>query len=147
MRAELLVELGDALSALGNAAGAEAAFDEAATMAAVYGDNRLRALAESGAALRVKETAHVDRIYIPEADVLLDLFEPNDHHTICPFKGEADYWTLTASDPAAEDIFWTYRTPFPEVAGLAGHLGVYHEKDEVRVEIETPDGATHSFPE
>ena len=50
MRAEILVELGDALSALGNAAGAEAAFDEAATMAAAYGGNRLRALAESGAA-------------------------------------------------------------------------------------------------
>ena len=109
-------------------------------------------VAESSAALRVKETAHVDRLYVPEADVKLELFETNDHHTICPFKGEADYWTLTASDPAAEDIFWTYRSPFPEVAGLVGHLGVYHEKEGVRVEIETPspDGAgttSHPFPE
>jgi acyl-CoA thioesterase II len=92
-------------------------------------------LAESTAALRVIETDHVERLYFPEADVRLDLFEPNDHHTICPFKGEADYWTLTATDPVVEDVFWTYRNPFDEVAGLEGYLGVYHEK--VRVELET----------
>jgi uncharacterized protein (DUF427 family) len=108
-------------------------------------------LAESSAALRLIETAHVHRLYFPEADVKLELFEENDHHSICPFKGEADYWTLTASDPAVEDVFWTYRTPFPEVAGIFGYLGVYHER--VRVEIESPaaDGSgattTTAFPE
>jgi tetratricopeptide (TPR) repeat protein len=80
MRAELLVELGDALSALGNAAGAEAAFDEAATMAAVYGDNRLRALAESGAAryvnvfadnsVRRRRLAEAERALAPGDDAL-----------------------------------------------------------------------------
>ena len=107
-------------------------------------------LAESTAALRVIETDHVERLYFPERDVRLDLFAPNDHHTICPFKGEADYWTLTAADPAVEDVFWTYRDLFDEVAGLKGYLGVYHEK--VRVELETrwPDDAravrTNPFP-
>jgi acyl-CoA thioesterase-2 len=92
-------------------------------------------LAESTAALRVIETDHVERLYFPESDVRLDLFAGNDHRTICPFKGEADYWTLTAVTPAVEDVFWTYRDPFDEVAGLKGYLGVYHEK--VRVELET----------
>jgi acyl-CoA thioesterase II len=92
-------------------------------------------LAESTAALRVIETDHVERLYFPESDVRLDLFAANDHHTICPFKGEADYWTLTAVTPAVEDVFWTYRDLFDEVAGLKGYLGVYHEK--VRVELET----------
>jgi acyl-CoA thioesterase-2 len=93
-------------------------------------------LAESTAAVRLIETDHVHRLYFPEADVKLELFETNDHHSICPFKGEADYWSLTASDPVVEDVFWTYRTPFPEVAGIVGLLGVYHER--VRVEIESP---------
>jgi acyl-CoA thioesterase-2 len=92
-------------------------------------------LAESTAALRVIETDHVERLYFPRADVGLELFEENDHHTICPFKGQADYWTLVASDPPVEDVFWTYRELFDEVAGLKDHLGVYHEK--VRVELET----------
>lgn len=94
-----------------------------------------RLLAESRAALRVIETDHVERLYFPEGDVRLELFEPNDHHTVCPFKGEADYWTLMASEPAVEDVFWTYRDPFDEVGGLKGYLGVYHEK--VQVELET----------
>jgi acyl-CoA thioesterase-2 len=107
-------------------------------------------LAESQAALRVWETDHVERLYFPESDVPFDLFEPNDHHSVCPFKGEADYVTLTASDPPLEDVFWTYRDPFTEVAGLKGYYGVYHEK--VRVELETrwPDDeravTTHRFP-
>ena len=107
-------------------------------------------LAESMAALRVIETNHVERLYFPEADVRLNLFEENDHHSVCPFKGEADYWSLTASDPPVENVFWAYRNPFNEVGGLRGHLGVYHEK--VRVELETrwPDDSravtTNRFP-
>ena len=67
-------------------------------------------LAESTAALRVIETDHVERLYFPESDVRLELFAPNDHHTICPFKGEADYWTLTAADPAVEED-WKWNIP------------------------------------
>jgi acyl-CoA thioesterase-2 len=92
-------------------------------------------LAESQRALRLIETDHVERLYLPEADVRSALLEGNDHHTVCPFKGEADYWSLVESEPPVEDVFWTYRTPFPQVAGIEGYLGVYHEK--ARVEIET----------
>jgi uncharacterized protein (DUF427 family)/acyl-CoA thioesterase len=96
-------------------------------------------LAESTSAIRVIETDHVERLYIPEADVRLDLLSANENHTVCPFKGEADYWSLTASDPIVEDVFWTYRTPFEEVAGISGHLGVYHEKVDVEIETRWDD--------
>jgi acyl-CoA thioesterase II len=107
-------------------------------------------LAESQSALRVLETDHVERLYFPQADIRFELFEENDHHSICPFKGEADYVTLTASDPPLEDVFWTYPDLFEQVAGLKDHYGVYHEK--VRVELETrwPDDpravTTQRFP-
>ncbi len=91
-------------------------------------------LAESREALRLIETDHVERLYLPEEDVRLELFESNDHHTVCPFKGEADYWSLEQGEPPVSDVFWTYRKPFPQVVGIKGYLGVYHEK--VRVEIE-----------
>ena len=90
-------------------------------------------LAESTSALRVLETDHVERVYFPEADVHFELFEANDHHSVCPFKGEADYWSLTATDPGVEDAVWAYPTPLDEVAGLKGHVGFYHER--VRVEL------------
>ncbi len=106
-------------------------------------------LAESDRAVRLIETDHVERLYLPEADVHVALLEANDHHTVCPFKGEADYWSLERPDDPVEDAFWTYRRPFPEVAGIEGYLGVYHEK--MRVEIEThwdadPTISTVAFP-
>ena len=92
-------------------------------------------LAESEHCLRVEESNHVDRIYVPEGDVRWELFEKSDTTSACPFKGEASYWTLTASDRPRTDIVWTYRQPFEEVAGLAGHVCFYQH----RVTIELDD--------
>jgi acyl-CoA thioesterase-2 len=105
-------------------------------------------LAESDGCLRLEETKHVDRLYVPEADVRWDLFTPTEHHTICPFKGEADYWSLTAGDPVEENVVWTYRTPFDQVAGIEGYVGIYHERLRVVLEERWPDGAlvANRFP-
>ncbi len=105
-------------------------------------------LAESDAALRLIETDHVERLYFPEADVRLDLLEPTDHHSVCPFKGEASYWSFTKDGPVVENLFWTYPRPFEEVAGIEGYLGVYHEKTVVEVESSWSDSATSAnrFP-
>jgi Domain of unknown function (DUF427) len=54
----------------------------------VFGD---MTVADSGAALRVEETGHGPVYYIPEQDVRLDLMHPTEHHTRCPYKGEASY--------------------------------------------------------
>ena len=105
-------------------------------------------LAESASALRLIETDHVERLYFPEHDVRLDLLEANDDSTVCPFKGRASYWALPRRQSAADNLFWTYRRPFDEVAGIVGHLGVYHERATVEVEHAWPDGATsvNRFP-
>jgi acyl-CoA thioesterase II len=107
-------------------------------------------LAESTAAVRLIETDHVERLYFPEADVRIDLLAANDHQTVCPFKGRASYWSYDGDADQVENVFWTYRRPFPEVAPILGFLGVYHEKDGVQVEVETawPDGRTslNRFP-
>ena len=93
-------------------------------------------LAESDACLRVEETKHVDRLYFPEEHVHWQHFEANDHHSVCPFKGEADYWSLTATEQPEENLVWTYRRPFDEVGGIEGYVAFYHEK--VRIELEEP---------
>lgn len=105
-------------------------------------------LAESDAAVRLIETDHVERLYFPEDDVRLELLEPTDHHSVCPFKGDASYWSFVKGDPAVENVFWTYRDPFDEVAGIKGYLGVYHEKAVVEVESSWPDSRTslNRFP-
>jgi acyl-CoA thioesterase len=50
--------------------------------------------------------------------------------------GEADYWHLTAIEPAEENLMWAYRTPLQQVGGIEGHVCFYHER--VRIEIEEP---------
>ena len=113
-------------------------------------------VAESDGCLLVEETEHVARLYFPEGDVRWEHFEATDHHTICPFKGEADYWTLTGADgidnsrqwahrsvgseQLEENVAWTYRTPFPEVAGIEGYVCFYHERLRVLVTELWPDG-------
>lgn len=101
------------------------------TARAWYGD---LLVAESDGCVRVEETKHVHRLYFPEADVRWELFEATDHHSICPFKGEADYWSLTATDPVEDNIVWAYRRPFEEVAGIAGYVCFY--EDRVRVVVD-----------
>jgi acyl-CoA thioesterase-2 len=85
-------------------------------------------LGESDACLIVLESDHEAQLYFPEACIAWEHFAATDHHTVCPFKGEADYWTLTASEPPRADVAWTYRTPFEEVAGLAGHVAFYDDR-------------------
>jgi uncharacterized protein (DUF427 family) len=91
-------------------------------------------LADSRRTLRVTETRHSDVIYFPEADVRLELFDGSDHHSFCPFKGEADYWSLARTGRPDANLVWTYRRPFAEVAGLAGYVAFY--ADRVRIEVE-----------
>ena len=91
-------------------------------------------LADSRRTLLVKETAHRDVLYFPEADVALELFDTSDHHTFCPFKGEADYLSLARAERPDPNLVWTYRKPFAEVARLAGYVAFY--ADRVRIDVE-----------
>lgn len=108
-------------------------------------------VAESTRAVRLIETDHVERLYLPSDDVRADLIERSQRTSVCPFKGQASYWSLRAGPggpPPVEDLFWEYGDPFPEVAGIRGLVGVYHEKADVEVETTWPDGgqARTAFP-
>jgi uncharacterized protein (DUF427 family) len=50
---------------------------------------------------------------------------PTQHHTQCPYKGEASYFTLKADGKTAENAAWSYETPFAAVAEIEGHLAFY----------------------
>jgi uncharacterized protein (DUF427 family)/acyl-CoA thioesterase len=109
------------------------------TARAWHGDTLL---AESRDCIRLEETKHVHRLYFPEGDVRWEHFTPSDLNTVCPFKGVASYWTLSAVDPPEEHIVWTYRTPFPEVGGIGGYVAFYQERVRIEVEDEWPASGT-----
>ena len=74
------------------------------------------------------ETGHVPRYYIPPEDVRMDLLEPSETTTRCPYKGQASYWSARIGDTVYPDAVWTYRTPLPESTNIAGLLCFYNER-------------------
>ena len=86
-------------------------------------------IADSGRALRIEETGHGPVHYLPERDVHMDLLHSTEHHTRCPYKGEASYWTIEVPEGGSvrrsENAVWAYPAPYDEVPGLAGHYAFY----------------------
>lgn len=88
-------------------------------------------IAETQRPLLVDEQDHGLVFYIPREDVQMELLEPTDHITHCPFKGYAAHWRLAGTE--GPDVAWSYEDPFPEVARIARYIAFY--QDRVHVEI------------
>jgi len=86
------------------------------------------AVADTTAAITVRESRYPEVYYVPLADVGAEFLARTGHRTYCPFKGEASYWTLSAGGKTAENAVWGYETPYDEVAALAGHVAFYRDR-------------------
>ncbi|OBI88368.1 DUF427 domain-containing protein [Mycobacterium asiaticum] len=89
-------------------------------------------IADTTAALALREASLPVVQYIPLADVVQERLTRTDTSSYCPFKGEASYYsvTTTAGDTVA-DAIWTYEKPYPAVAAIAGHVAFYPNKAEI----------------
>lgn len=87
-------------------------------------------IAESRKALLLAETGLPMRWYLPKTDVRMDALRPTDKSTHCPYKGQAEYWTISVGGPELRDAVWSYRTPLPESERIAGHLSFWPERSE-----------------
>ena len=89
-----------------------------------------RVLAESDAALIVNESGYPPVVYFPPQDVRLEHLVATESKSTCPFKGEAHYFAL-AELPHEQDVAWTYRLVYDEVAELAGYIAFYEDRVQV----------------
>ncbi len=94
-------------------------------------------IADSTNAHLLFETRHLPVYYFPRSDVRMDRMTPTDHHTFCPYKGTASYWTIAVGDKVAENAVWGYPEPFEEVAAIKDFVAFYwnrvdawYEEDE-----------------
>jgi len=71
------------------------------------------------------EQAHLPVYYFPRDDVRMDLLQPTDHRTKCPWKGEASHFTLEAGGKVAENAAWTYPHPIEGAPPLTGYIAFY----------------------
>jgi uncharacterized protein (DUF427 family) len=91
-------------------------------------------IAESSKPTLLFETGLPVRYYLPKTHVHLELLTPTDTRTHCPYKGEAEYWSVRAGDRVHPDLAWSYRAPLPESVRIAGLIGFYNEKVDLYVD-------------
>jgi uncharacterized protein (DUF427 family) len=68
------------------------------------------------------------RYYFPKLDVRFDLLVPSDHLTRCPYKGEAQYYSVQVGNHLAENVAWYYRYPTLESIKIASYIAFYEER-------------------
>ena len=77
-------------------------------------------MADSNLSLRVLETSHPPAWYVPREDVRMDLLRPTSRQSVCEFKGQAGYFTISAGGLERRDAAWSYERPLPGYEALAG---------------------------
>jgi uncharacterized protein (DUF427 family) len=95
-----------------------------------------RVVADTRAALTLKEANLPPVQYIPRADAHMSLFARTTNATYCPYKGAAAYYSLEVDGRMAENAVWTYEAPYPAMAQIKHHLAFYPSRVD-RIE-ETP---------
>jgi uncharacterized protein (DUF427 family) len=95
-------------------------------------------IVDSRHAKLLHEQAHLPIYYFPREEVRMDLLEPTDHSTRCPFKGEASYWSVRAGGRVAENAAWGYPDPLDDAPPLAGYVAFYWNKMDEWLEEDEP---------
>ena len=91
-------------------------------------------IAETSKPTLLFETNLPVRYYLPKTHVRMDLLTPTESTSHCPYKGDAESWSLALGDSVKVDIAWSYRTPLPESQKIAGLISFYPEKVELYVD-------------
>ena len=60
-------------------------------------------IASTHLARTLREASYPPVQYIPRDDVQMNLLERTQHHTHCPYKGDASYYTIVAGDVRADN--------------------------------------------
>jgi uncharacterized protein (DUF427 family) len=88
-------------------------------------------IADTTAALTLREAGYQPVHYIPIKDVDRTLLRPSPTSTYCPYKGDASYYSIDGPDGEIEDAIWTYEHPYAAVATIVGHLAFYADRVEI----------------
>jgi len=81
-------------------------------------------------ALEVREEGEPLRIFLPRADVRPDVLELSETRIVCPYKGEAHYYTIKTLTADGPDHAWYYPDPCPVVQSLEDHIAFAGDRIE-----------------
>jgi len=87
-----------------------------------------RIIADTRAALSMREAAYPAVLYIPRRDVDMAQLQRTDHATYCPYKGDCAYYSIPAGGARSANAVWTYEAPFEAVAQIKDHVAFYPDR-------------------
>ncbi len=99
-------------------------------------------IAESRRPRLLFETGLPTRYYLPKLDVRMDLLQPSETTTGCPYKGRASYYSARVGEVFLPDAAWTYPAPIPECSKIENLICFFQE----RVEAVYVDGDAIDIP-
>ncbi|MEO8718890.1 MAG: DUF427 domain-containing protein [Burkholderiales bacterium] len=82
-------------------------------------------IADTRAAIEMKEGDYPAVLYIPRQDVKMERLARTSHTTYCPFKGHASYYSILNG---AENSVWSYEQPYDEMLEIKDLLAFYPNK-------------------
>ena len=89
-----------------------------------------RTIGDSKSALELREANYPPVVYVPRADMDRAL-ERSARVTTCPYKGEANYYSIADGKACDDNAVWTYELPKADVAEIESHLAFYPDKVEI----------------
>jgi uncharacterized protein (DUF427 family) len=93
-------------------------------------------IADTRDSYRVLETSHPPGYYLPPSAFLPGVLSLAPGSSVCEWKGRASYWTLAAGGRTVPAVAWSYESPTPDFAPVAGYVALYAG----RVDRVTVDG-------
>ncbi|RST56430.1 DUF427 domain-containing protein [Variovorax sp. MHTC-1] len=87
-----------------------------------------RVIADTRAALTLREASYPAVQYIPRKDVDMSLLARTEHATYCPFKGDCAYYSIPSAGGKGANAVWTYEQPYESVEQIKDHLAFYPDR-------------------
>ncbi|KAA2212381.1 DUF427 domain-containing protein [Teichococcus oryzae] len=87
-----------------------------------------RTVADSQAALILRERGYPPVYYLPREHADMSLLRRSEHRSHCPYKGEATYFSIPHAGRSAENAVWSYEAPPAAVAAIRCHLAFYPDR-------------------
>lgn len=86
----------------------------------------MRALWKGAVIAESDDTVEVEgNHYFPPGSVNMEYLQPSNTRTACPWKGEANYYSVHAGGETSSDAAWYYPEPKDAAQHIKGHIAFW----------------------
>lgn len=66
-----------------------------------------------------------NNVYFPASAVKAEYLQPSEHTSRCPWKGLANYHSISVDGKVNENAAWYYAEPLEKAAQIKGHIAFW----------------------